>query len=165
MKGALWVIAIGMLTGCVTARPVVVRSEPTPTPEQVAQVRAIQTRVIATPIESVFPKVIDVLMDNDYVVRSADAKLGLVVFYQQWTDTTQNYANITREGTALFKPAGASSTQVRVMLTGGWQQLENTGGGLRSPVSSMVGAVQGGATDEYKKVLDVLQNGLAAAVK
>ena len=163
MKGALSVIVIGMLTGC--GRPVVVRSEPTPTPEQVAQVRAIQTRVIATPIESVFPKVIDVLMDNDYVVRSADAKLGLVVFYQQWTDTTQNSANITQEGTALFKSVGASSTQVRVMLTGGWQQLENTGGGLRSPVSSMVGAVQGGATDEYKKVLDVLQNGLAAAAK
>jgi hypothetical protein len=163
MKGALWVIVIGMLTGC--GRPVVVRSEPTPTPEQVAQVRAIQTRVIATPIESVFPKVIDVLMDNDYVVRSADAKLGLVVFYQQWTDTTQNNANITQEGTALFKPVGASSTQVRVMLTGGWQQLEITGGGLRSTSSSMVGAVQGGAADEYKKVLDVLQNGLAAAAK
>jgi hypothetical protein len=29
----------------------------------------------------------------------------------------------------------------------------------------MVAAVQGGATDEYKKVLDVLQNGLAAAAK
>jgi hypothetical protein len=53
MKGALCVIAIGTLTGCVTARPVVVRSEPTPTPEQVAQVRAMQTRVIATPIEFV----------------------------------------------------------------------------------------------------------------
>jgi hypothetical protein len=165
MKGALWVIVIGMLTGCASARPVVVRSEPAPTPEQVAQVRAIQTRVIATPIESVFPNVIDVLMDDDYVVRSADAKLGLVVFYQQWTDSTQNYANITQEGTALFKPVDASSTQVRVMLTGGWQQLENTGGGLRSPVSSMVGATQSGAADEYKKVLDVLQNGLAAAAK
>ena len=164
MKGALSVIVIGMLTGCV-GRPVVVRSEPTPTPEQVAQVRAIQTRVIATPIESVFPKVIDVLMDNDYVVRSADAKLGLVVFYQQWTDTTQNSANLTQEGTALFKPVGASSTQVRVMLTGGWQQLAVTGGGPRSPSSSMVGAVQSGAADEYKKVLDVLQNGLAAAPK
>jgi hypothetical protein len=160
MKNALAMIAICMTAACAPPPPVV-HSAPTPTPEQLMQVRAAQTRVIPTPIDSVFPKVIDVLMDNDYVVRSADAKLGFISFYQKWTDTTQKGANITLEGSALFKRATPGSTQVRVMLTGGWQQLQVTGGG-KNGVSSMVGAVADTRADDYTKLLDLLQGGLAA---
>jgi hypothetical protein len=164
MKNALSMIAICMTAACAQIPPAV-HSAPTPTPEQLTQIRATQTRVIRVPIDSVFPKVIDVLMDNDYLVRSADAKLGFVSFYQKWTDTTQKGANITQEGAALFTRASPGSTQVRVMLTGGWQQLQPTGGGEKSTVFSMVGAVAGTGADEYTKLLDLLQAGLAPPPK
>lgn len=163
MKYALLMIAICMTAACRPPNPQV-RSEPAPTPAQLTQVRAVQTRVIPTPIDSVFPKVIDVLMDNDYVVRSADAKLGFVSFYQQWTDSTQSGANISQEGAVLFKPAGPGSTQVRVMLTGGWQQLQFTTTG-KNPDAAMVGAVASTRSDDYAQFLDMLQSALASPHK
>jgi hypothetical protein len=50
------------------------------------------------------------------------------------------------------------------MLSGGWQRLETTGGGPRSPDYGMVGGVQQIAgADEYKKLLDLLEAGLTSA--
>lgn len=126
------------------------------------QIRALQTRVIPAPLDSIFPRVIEVLMDNDYIVRSVDAQAGFVSFYQQWTDAAQAAANISEEGSALFTSAGPGQTQVRVTLTGGWQRLEITGGGTHSTDSGMVGGVQQSTgAEEYRKILDALQNGLA----
>jgi len=160
MRSVLGLIWLLLLAGC-QAAPVQVHSAPTPTPEQVLQLRAIQTRVVAVPSDSVFPLVINVLMDNGYVVRSANAQLGLVAFYQQWTDATQSDASLTQEGSILFTPAGPGSTQVRVMLTGGWQQ-EDVG----RQVSAMVGGVQQSAeAAEYKKVLDTLEAGLTSKAR
>jgi hypothetical protein len=156
-------IAACALAGCAMP-PVQIRSAPTPTDAEVAQMRGIQTRVISAPFDSIFPKVVDVLLDNGYVVRSTDSKLGFVAFYQQWTDPEQYDAIIALEGDALFEPDGPASTRVRVALTGGSQRLEITGGGRHSTDTGMVGkAEQSAAIDEYRKLLDALESGLASA--
>jgi len=83
---------------------------------------------------------------------------------RQWTDPTQSGANISEEGSILFKSTGPKSTQIRVMLTGGWQRYQATGGGMHSTDYGMVGGVQQVAgADEYKKLLDLLEAGLAAS--
>jgi hypothetical protein len=157
------VLPLLALVGCM-AEPVQLRSAPPPTAQQVAQTREVQSRVIATPIDSVLPRAIEILFDNGYVVRAADGQLGFIAFYQQWTDPTQSGANISEEGSILFKSSGPLSTQIRVMLTGGWQRLEPTGGGIHSTDFGMVGGVQQVAgADEYKKILDLLEAGLASS--
>jgi hypothetical protein len=162
MNRSFGLLALGALAGCV-APPVQLRSAPTPTTQQISQTREVQTRVIAVPIDAILPKAIEILFDNGYVVRAADRQLGLISFYQQWTDPTQSGANISEEGSILFKTAGPKSTQIRVMLTGGWQRLEATGGGPRSTDYGMVGGVQQVAdADEYKKLLDLLEAGLVS---
>jgi hypothetical protein len=146
-----------LLVGCQALPPPEIRSAPAPTLDQVLRTRAIQTRVVTMPTESLFPRVINVLMDSGYVVRAADAKLGLVSFYQQWTDSTQANADIFEEGSMLLQPAGPGSTQIRVMLTGGWQQENVSKGG----VATMYGSVQQhAAAGEYKRFLDMLESGL-----
>lgn len=163
MKVFLGVFAVCALGGCV-APPVQLRSAPTPTADQVAQTRSVQTRVVATRMDAIVPRAIEILFDNGYVVRAADGQVGFIAFYQQWNDPTQNGANISEEGSILFKTAGAMSTQIRVMLTGGWQRLEPTGGGKTSTDYGMVGGVQQIAgADEYKKLLDLLEAGLTSA--
>lgn len=163
MKITLGVLVLCVLVGCM-APPVQLRSAPPPTAQQVAQTRAVQTRVIAMPVDAVLPRAIEILFDNGYVVRAADAQLGLIAFYQQWTDPTQGGANISEEGSILFKAAGPQSTQIRVMLTGGWQRLEPTGGGVHSADFGMVGGVQQVAgASEYKAILDLLETGLTAS--
>src|SRR5579863_3220574 len=163
MKMPFGVLVLCTLGGCIT-QPVQLRSAPTPSAQEVAQTREVQTRVIAAPVAAVLPKAIEILFDNGYVVRAADGQLGFIAFYQQWTDPTQSGANISEEGSMLFKAAGPQSTQIRVMLTGGWQRLQPTGGGMHSTDYGMVGGVQQIAgADEYKKLLDLMEAGLASS--
>jgi len=151
------------LAGCATRLPVQIHAAPPPTEAEVLQIRAIQTRVIAAPFDSIFPKVIDVLMDNGYVVRSTDSRLGFVALYQQWTDPNQNDAIIALEGNAIFEREGPGTTRIRVTLTGASQRLEVTGGGKISTDSGMVGkAEQSAATDEYTRLLNILESGLVS---
>jgi hypothetical protein len=164
MKMPVGVFAVAALGGCVSLPPVQLRSAPTPTAAQIAQTREAQTRVIAVPIAAVFPKAIETLFDNGYVVSAADGPLGFIAFSQQWTDPTQSGANISEQGSLLFSAAGPQATQVRVMLTGGWQRLEATGGGPRFTDYGMVGGVQQVAgMDEYKKLLDLMETGLTSS--
>jgi hypothetical protein len=164
MKILVGVFALGALGGCVVPQPVLLRSAPTPTAAQIAQTREAQTRVIAVPIAAVFPRAIEILFDNGYVVSAADGQLGFIAFSQQWSDPTQSGANISEQGSLLFTVAGPQATQVRVMLTGGWQRFEPTGGGPRSTDYGMVGGVQQVAgADEYKKLLDLVEAGLTSS--
>ncbi len=103
-------------------------------------------------------------MDGGYVIRSANTDLGLVTFYQQWMDQTQHNANIAEEGSAIFSSAGQNQTRVRLVISGSWQRLEVTGGGLKSTDSGMVGGVlQSASPEEYAKLLDLLERGLRSA--
>jgi hypothetical protein len=162
--GVVFLVSCALL-GCTVVDPVQVRSAPQSTGQELATFRALRTRVIATPFPSVFPKVLDVLMDSGYLVRSANETLGFVSFYQQWQDSNQSGASLSQEGSVVFKSAGLSSTEVRLILTGGWQRVESSGGGVRDfSTSAMVGGVQQNADPrEYKKVLDLLEKGLSNA--
>lgn len=163
---ASFTVLAGLLGGCAVATDVTVRSAPLPTPQQVQQIRSVQSRVIAVPFDGVFPKVIDVLMDGGFLVRSVNEKMGFVYIYQQWTDVEQFEADLNEEGSIVFQPSGPGSTLVRVVLTGGWQRQQITGGGPRSTDTGMLSGVQAGASpDEYRKLLDLLESGLAGARK
>jgi len=129
-----------------------------------AQLRNIQSRTIAIRRDAVFPRVLEVLMDGGYVIRSANTDLGLVTFYQQWMDQTQHNANIAEEGSAIFSSAGPNQTRVRLVISGSWQRLEVTGGGFKSPDSGMIGGVlQSASPEEYAKLMDLLERGLRSA--
>jgi hypothetical protein len=155
-----------LLGGCAVNTDVTVHSAPVPTAQQAQQIRSVQSRVIAVPYDAVFPKVLDVLMDGGFLVRSVNERMGFVYIYQQWTDAEQLEADLIEEGSILFQPAGQGTTLVRVVLTGGWQRLQVTGGGPRSTDTGMVGGVQAGAPpEEYRKLLDLLESGLAGARK
>jgi hypothetical protein len=110
-------------------------------------------------MESVLPRAIEVLMDNNFVVRSADEKLGFVSFYRRWTTADPNavFASVSEEGSIHFTPVTAGTTKIRVLLTGSWQSLVSGGGGIAR--------IEGGAGQrveqtEYRKFLDMLQGGL-----
>ena len=160
MKRVFLMILAVAITGCVMP-PVQIRSAPAPLKQDLAKVIAIQSRILNIETDAVFPRVLTVLLNGGYVIRSANKELGYVSFYQQWNDASQNGANITQEGSAIFSGAGPHQTSVRIVVTGGWQRLQPTGGGGRSPDFGMVGGVQMSATpEEYKGLLDLIEAGL-----
>jgi hypothetical protein len=162
MKSLIGLLITCALSGCLTLPPVQLHSAPAPTAQEIKQIHEMQSRVLALGSETVFPRVLDVLMDNGYVVRSVDSKIGFVAFYQQWADFQQGGAIIALEGCAIFEAQGPASTRVRVSLTGGSQRLEMTSAG-RSPDYGMVGhAQQSASAAEYKRMLDSLEAGLSA---
>src|SRR2546425_9418957 len=83
MKTLVATLAVLGFSGCVPLAPVQLRSAPEPSEQEMAQLRNIQSRTIAIRRDAVFPKVLEVLMDGGYVIRSANTDLGLVTFYQQ----------------------------------------------------------------------------------
>jgi len=164
MKTLLATLAVLGFSGCAPLAPVQLRSAPEPSEQEMAQLRNIQSRTIAIRRDAVFPKVLEILMDGGYVIRSANTDLGLVTFYQQWMDQTQHNANIAEEGSAIFSSAGPNQTRVRLVISGSWQRLEVTGGGFKSPDSGMIGGVlQSASPEEYAKLMDLLERGLRSA--
>jgi hypothetical protein len=163
MKMSVAALLTASLAGCTTLQPVQLRSAPEPSRQEISQLRNVQSRTISTKLDSVFPNVVYVLMDNGYVVRSANKDVGLISFYQQWKDSAQSDANISQEGTAIFSASGPNSTDVRLTLTGGWQRLEISGGGPKTIDTAMMAGVQQNIpAQEYKKLLDVLEQGLTS---
>ncbi len=161
-KTLLAVAMLLLLSACAQLPPVQLRSAPTPSAADIAQLRAAQSRTLPVRRDTVFPKLLDVLIDNGYLIRSVSPEAGLVSFSQQWNDPTQYDANITHEGTVLFEPVDASHTSVRVALSGSWQRLEVSGGGPRSTDTTMMSGVsQRTSVEEYQKLLDLIEHGLA----
>jgi len=166
MKLVLGLAALVVLSGRMPLPPVEPHAAPAPSPQELEQARTIQTRTLPIAMDAVFPKVVDVLLDNGYLIRSVNERVGVVSFSQNWVDATQHDAIINQEGSLFFKPLTASSTQVRVAMTQSWQRFEVTGGGKNSTDSGMVGgAKQTAGADEYKKILDLLEQGMSPATK
>jgi len=156
------VLSLLGLAGCVPP-DVTIHAAPEPTPQEVAIIHNNQIRIIPVAYDSVFPKALEILMDNGYLVRSVNEKMGIISFYQQWRDMNQSGASIVQEGSVFFKPTGTSSTQARLLLTGSWQRVESSGGGIHSSgTNALVGQVQQNAQpEEYKKLLDLFEKGLS----
>jgi hypothetical protein len=160
MKGIFLVAFMAAVAGCVMP-PVQIRSAPVPLKQDLPAVIAMQTRALNIDANDVFPRVLTVLLNGGYVIRSANKELGYVSFYQQWSDASQEGANITQEGSAIFSNTGPHQTSVRIAVTGGWQRLQATGGGPKSTDYGMVGGVQMSATaEEYTRLLDLIDTGL-----
>ena len=155
----MFVILIsGGLGGCMW-RPEL-RSAPLPTPAEVKNNLNFQTRLIKVPFESIFPKAIVVLMDNGFIIRSADKEFGIISYCQQWVDKEQRDTNFSQEGTIFFEKAGADTTRIRVIMTGSWQ-IRTIGG--KHSADSMVGElVPSPGAEQYKAMLDALEKGLLA---
>lgn len=79
--------------------------------------------VLATPYKVLFPKVIELLLDHDYIILLANKELGLLSFRLQAEDKairSSRHVNVV-EGTLLLQETTPSSTRVRVKLTQSWQ--------------------------------------------
>ncbi|HEX7553695.1 MAG TPA: hypothetical protein VF378_09080 [Geothrix sp.] len=82
--------------------------------------------VLATTYKALFPKVIELLLDHDYIILMANQDLGLISFRLQAEDKairSSRHVNVV-EGTLLLQeasPTSPSSTRVRVKLTLSWQ--------------------------------------------
>lgn len=156
MKWLILVPAVFGLIGCAPPRPEF-KATPTPAPEAVAGLRAVQSRVLPLGLKAVFPKVLEVLLDHGYQIRSANEQLGLVSFFQQWTDSDRLGAPAySQEGTLVFQPVGAGSTRLRVLITG--RSEENVG----KNAAFMAGPQRGASPEQYRQLLDFLEQALQA---
>ena len=159
-KSMLPLMVLAGIPGC-TPPEVHLHSAPMPVAQEAARRREARTRVVPVAFASIFPKVLGVLMDEGYLVRSANGTLGTVSFFQQWQDPDQADANIIQEGSLLFTPEGPESTQVRLMLTGSSQRLQANDSKRKYSAMVMVGVVQQDlGPEECSKVLDLLEKGL-----
>ena len=154
MRGLLVIPALVVLTGCLPTRTTF-HPVPLAAPGDLTPVRGSQSRVLAIPLTEVFPKVLEVLLDQGYQVRSANARLGLISFFRQWSDTRlKTNPTYTQEGTLLLQAAGPGATRVRLGITA--RSEENIGEHLVH-----VSGVQANPTDEdYRLLLDLLEHGM-----
>ncbi|HJV49104.1 MAG TPA: hypothetical protein VJ549_07500 [Geothrix sp.] len=79
---------------------------------------------LASPPKALFPKLIELLLDRDYVILWANQDLGLISFRHQGEDKSirsRRHVNVV-EGTLLLQEASSTSTRVRVKLTQSWQE-------------------------------------------
>ncbi len=78
-------------------------------------------RNLALPRSQVFPKVVEVLLDMGYQVRSANADLGLVNLSRTWYDETlAAHPAMSMEATLLFQLDGRGGTRLLMLPTGHW---------------------------------------------
>lgn len=76
---------------------------------------------LALPRGQVFPKVVEVLLDMGYQVRSANANLGLVNLSRTWYDETMAARpELSMEATLLFQADGQGGTRLLMLPTGHW---------------------------------------------
>lgn len=154
-------IALLGLTGCGALPAVQIHSAPTVPAVEAERLNTHRTRIMAIDAERVFPRVLEVLMDQGFVILCADASLGTVAFRQQWRDPGQRGASIVQEGNLLVSAQGPGQTRIRLLLTGSSQELRHWYG-KDGGHKTMVGSVQQDlGQEEYSKLLDVLEKGLA----
>ncbi|MFN8012341.1 MAG: hypothetical protein U0P81_13310 [Holophagaceae bacterium] len=154
MKSPALSLLLLFLLGCVPMPRI--ESAPRGAVMDAGHMRETHSRVLAVPRSAVFPRVLDLLLDQGYQVRSANEPLGFVAFHQQWVDRRQATKPIlSLEGTLLFREEGTSRTRVRVEMTGRWEVMSI--GETPSMVSEVVQTVD---PQEYRKVLDFLEQGL-----
>ena len=146
-------LLLGVMTGCSMAPPIV-SVAPLPTQAQLEAMRTTQSRVLPLARESVFPKVLGVLMDMGYQVRCASQELGQVNIHQTWYDDTRAVRpELTMEATLLFQSEDAHSTRVRVVATGRWN-LISVG---RSMDATVTGAQPALDSEECRRFLEQLE--------
>ena len=119
------------------------------------------TRTMALPRGQVFPKVVEVLMDMGYQVRSASADLGLVNLSRTWYDETlAARPELSMEATLLFQADGQGGTRLLMLPTGHWSVVSV--GGKDSASATVRRAQPALDARDVQPFLDELARRLAA---
>jgi len=138
-----------LMQGCVP--PPAVSLAPVRSQAQAEAAIASRSRVLPLPRREVFPKVLGVIMDLGYQVRSANADLGQVSIYQAWYDETQAARpELQLEATLLFQEEGGG-TRVRILPAG---RIVSQG---KHQVSLMTGALPDQDAATCRRFLDLLE--------
>ncbi len=119
------------------------------------------TRTLAIPRVQVFPKVVEVLMNMGYQVRSASADLGLVNLSRTWYDETlAARPALSMEATLLFQADGQGGTRLFMLPTGHWSVVSV--GGKDSASATVTTAQPALDVRDVQPFLDELAKRLAA---
>jgi hypothetical protein len=106
-----------LMQGCLPP-PTIISMAPVPNQAQAEAAAAGQNRVLPLSRREVFPRVLGVLMDLGYQVRSVNADLGQVNIYQAWYDETRaGLPELSLEATLLFQEEGGG-TRIRILAAG-----------------------------------------------
>ena len=113
-----------------------------------------QTRsdLVTTSPDATFEKIIDKLVDNNFIILAANQQLGLISFRNQIEDNSSSirrHVNIL-EGTILLRQESPTSTRIRVKLTLSWQEIDRRGSNIAFGVQHDADA------GWYKGVFDML---------
>ena len=141
-----------LLVGCTFPE---VRLAPPPSAEQVKTARTQRSRLIQVPCSTVFPRVLDLLVERGFQVRAVDRELGFVAFAQQWTDPGQFSTGLSLEATLLVRPE-EGATRITLLLNGRWDRISSVEGGSAS-VSAQAREID---PEQYRRLLDLLEAGL-----
>ena|ERR1035438_162556 len=98
-------------------------------------------------VETIIPKMIDWLMDNQFVVRSVNQQIGTISFYKvaKWNGSGGNDHIINLEGMILLQQGSNTTSIARVLLN---QQYFEAG-----PRGIAIMGVQTDTDEEYYKSL------------
>ena len=90
----------------------------------------VQSRTLPIAPDQVFPRVLGVLLDMGYQIRSADRELMFVNIHRTWFDETLvARPELSMGATLLFEAAGPGTTRVRILPTGRWSLVNSVEGG------------------------------------
>lgn len=146
-----------LMQGCMA--PPAMSLAPVPNQAQAEGAAASQSRVLPLPRRDVFPKVIGVIMDLGYQVRSANADLGQVSIHQAWYDETQAARpELSLEATLLFHEAG-EGTRVRILAAGRWNIVSQG----KHQISLLTGTQPDQEAAACRRFLDLLEARLCPA--
>ncbi len=90
----------------------------------------VQSRTLPIAPDQVFPRVLGVLLDMGYQIRSANRELMFVNIHRTWFDETLvGRPELSMGATLLFEAAGPGTTRVRILPTGRWSRVNSVEGG------------------------------------
>lgn len=163
MKLSLAVLPCLAMAGCRPLPVVEIHSAPVLAREEVSRLAAHRVRTVAVDAEAVFPKVLEILLDQGHLVLCADSRLGMVAFRQQWQDREQREASIIQDGSLLVTPLEPGRIQLRLLLTGRSTEVVHYGMKESAGLATLAGVQHDVAPEEYCKLLDLLEKGLVPA--
>ncbi|WP_306600486.1 hypothetical protein [Geothrix sp. 21YS21S-2] len=150
------------MAGCGSLPVVEIHSAPVLPREEVSRLAAHRTRTVAVDAEAVFPKVLEILLDQGHLILCADRSLGMVAFRQQWQDREQRKASIIQDGSLLVTPLEPGRSRLRLLLAGRSSEVFHYGMKESAGLATLAGVQHDLAPEEYAKLLDLLEKGLVA---
>lgn len=103
---------------------------------QAEQPPQVVSELVTNSADASFEKVVERLFNGNYVILAADKQLGLVTFRAQFEDhpnAARRHVNVL-EGILLLRAETSTATRIRVKLTLGWQESNDTSGTFRTGV-------------------------------